>query len=154
MAKLAPQTESLHTLADRTRFSVWTTDRLRLADVDHQGHVNNAVHPVLYTNGRYDFIQLHLRPYVKETDRFVLVRISIEYLNEMHFPGEVETGTLVRRAGRSSISFGQALFNEGRCAAVAESIMVLIDPDTRRAKPWPEAATTQLARLINLAAPA
>jgi acyl-CoA thioester hydrolase len=101
---------------------------------------------VLYTNGRYDFIQRHLRARVAEGDLFALVKITIEYLGEMHYPGEVEVGTLVRRIGRSSITFGQGMFNGGRCVAVSESVMVLLDATTRRAKPWPAAVPAEIER--------
>lgn len=140
--------EPLRSLADRSRFSVWNTDKLRLADVDQQGHVNNAVHAVLYTNGRFEFFRQHLRQHAAKTDLFAIVKITIEYLSEMHYPGEVEVGTLIRRVGRSSITFGQGMFKEGRCVAVSESVMVLLDNVTRRAKPLPAAATAQLQRFM------
>ena len=143
--------EPLRSLADRSRFSVWNTDKLRLADVDHQGHVNNAVHAVLYTNGRYQFFRQHVRPHVAKTDPFAMVKMTIEYLSEMHYPGEVEIGTLIRRVGRSSITFGQGMFKDGRCVAVSESVMVLLDPVTRRAKPLPPEAVTQLERFVDAA---
>ncbi len=135
---------NLRALADRANFTVWNKDSLRLSDLDHQNHVNNAVHAVLFTNGRFNFIQRNLRPHVAGAAPLALVKITIEYLNEMHHPGEVECGTLIRRVGRSSVTFGQALFNEGRCAAVAEAVMVLLDPETRRAKPLPPEAVAQL----------
>ena len=144
MAKPEKVCEPLRSLADRSRFRVWNTDKLRLADVDHQGHVNNAVHAVLYTNGRYQFFQQHVRQHAAKTDLFAMVKLTIEYLSEMHYPGEVECGTQVRRVGRSSITFGQALFKDGKCAAVAEAVMVLLDARTRRPKPLPPAATALL----------
>ena len=144
MAKPEKVCEPLRSLADRSRFSVWNTDKLRLSDVDHQGHVNNAVHAVLYTNGRYQFFQQHVRQHAAKTDLFAMVKLTIEYLSEMHYPGEVECGTQVRRVGRSSITFGQALFKDGKCAAVAEAVMVLLDARTRRPKPLPPAATALL----------
>ena len=140
--------DPLRSLADRSRFSVWNTDKLRLADVDHQGHVNNAVHAVLYTNGRFEFFRQHLRQHAAKTDLFAIVKITIEYVSEMHYPGEVEVGTLIRRVGRSSITFGQGMFKDGRCVAVSESVMVLLDSKTRRAKPLPAAATAQLQRFM------
>lgn len=151
MATPGKDLEPLRSLADRSRFSVWNTDKLRLADVDHQGHVNNAVHAVLYTNGRFEFFRQHLRQHAATTDLFAIVKITIEYLSEMHYPGEVEVGTLIRRVGRSSITFGQGMFKEGRCVAVSESVMVLLDNVTRRAKPLPPAAVTQLARFVEAA---
>lgn len=137
---------SLRALADRANFTVWHTDTLRLADIDHQGHVNNAVHAVLYTNGRHNFIQRHLRAQLADGDALAMVKVTIEYLGEMHYPGEAECGTQVRRVGRSSITFGQALFMDGKCAAVAEAVMVLLDAKTRRPKPLTAAAVAQLER--------
>ena len=138
--------ESLRSLADRANFSVWSTDTLRLSDLDYQGHVNNAVHALLFTNGRFNFIQRHVRPHGAGDMPLALVRITIEYLREMHHQGDVECGTLIRRVGRSSITFGQTLFNDGKCAAVAEAVMVLLAPKTRRPKPLPAAVVAQLAR--------
>lgn len=138
--------ELLRLLANRANYAVWNTDTLRLSDLDHQRHVNNAVHAGLFTNGRYHFIQRYVHPHGARDMPLVMVRITIEYLREMHHPGEVECGTLIRRVGRTSITFGQALFNAGKCAAVAESVMVLLDPKTRRPKRLPAAAAAQLER--------
>jgi len=140
-----------HPLADRARFKVWNTDKLRLTDLDHQSHVNNAVFAVLYTSGRHDFIYSHVRPLVAESDMFAMVKITIEYLAEMHYPGEVEVGTLIRRLGRTSITFGHGMFKDGKCVSVAEAVMVLLDPATRRAKSLPPDAAVELARFIETA---
>ncbi|MEO7727881.1 MAG: hypothetical protein ABIS45_11555, partial [Burkholderiales bacterium] len=83
--------KSTHPLADRKRFKVWNKDKLRLTDVDHQHHVNNAIFAVLYTSVRADFLLQYVRPLVAKTDMFAMVKITIEYLAEMHYPGEVET---------------------------------------------------------------
>ena len=144
---------SLRALADRANFAVWNTDTLRLSDLDYQGHVNNAVHAVLFTNGRYHFIQRHVRSQEAAGMPLALVRITIEYLREMHHPGEVECGTLIRRVGRSSVTFGQALFNDGKCAAVAEAVMVLLDPKTRRPKPLSRKVVTLLQSMVCAAVP-
>ena len=146
-----PAGRNSHPLADRKRFKVWNTDKLRLTDVDHQHHVNNAIFAVLYTSGRHGFIQTHLRPLVAKTDMFAMVKITIEYLAEMHYPGEVEVGTLIRRLGRTSITFGHGMFKDGKCVSVAEAVMVLLDPVTRRAKSLPPEAAAELAEYIDAA---
>ena len=148
MATPGQDRELRRSLADRANFAVWNTDTLRLSDLDYQGHVNNAIHAVLFTNGRYHFIQRHVRPRGAGDMPLALVRITIEYLREMHHPGEVECGTLIRRVGRSSVTFGQALFNDGKCAAVAEAVMVLLDPKTRRPKPLSREVATQLQSMV------
>jgi acyl-CoA thioester hydrolase len=139
--------EPLRALAERARYAVWSKDILRLSDLDHQRHVNNAVHPGLFTNGRYALIQGRLREFVEPTDAFALVKITIEYMSEMHYPGEVDVGTLVRRIGNSSVTFGQAIFYNGKCAAVAEAVMVMLDGNTRRPKQMPAALAAALRKL-------
>ena len=146
-----PAGKAPHPLSDRSRFKVWNTDKLRLTDVDHQRHVNNAIFAVLYTSGRHGFIQSHLRPLVANTDMFAMAKITIEYLAEMHYPGEVEVGTLIRRLGRSSITFGHGMFKDGKCVSVAEAVMVLLDPVTRRAKSLPPGVAENLAKYIDAA---
>jgi acyl-CoA thioester hydrolase len=135
-------------LSDRENYSIWNIDRLRSTDIDYQGHVNNTIFPVFFTSGRHDFLQVRLRPHVAPDDMYALVKITIEYLKEMRHPGDVEIGTRVRAVSRSSFSLGQALFNNNQCVAVAESIVVLLDPVTRRAKPWPAAASGFLAGMV------
>ena len=140
-----------HPLANRARYKVWNMEKLRLTDLDHQHHVNNAIFGVLYTSVRHDFLRSHVRPLVAESDMFAMVKITIDYLAEMHYPGEVEVGTLIRRLGRTSITFGHGMFKDGKCVSVAEAVMVLLDPATRRAKSLPADAVTKLARFIDAA---
>ena len=80
---------------------------------------------------------------------FVLARISIDFLGEMHWPGEVEIGTAVSRVGNSSIGLDQALFVDGRCVATAENTLVLLDKATRKPRPF----TPEHAARIAAAAP-
>ena len=103
MAETGQENQPLRALAERTLFKVWSRDILRLSDIDHQKHVNNAVHPGLFTNGRFALIHGRLGHLTDPGDAFALVKITIEYLSEMHYPGEVEVGTLVRRIGNSSV---------------------------------------------------
>ena len=42
--------------------------------------------------------------------RFVIARLSLDYLGEILWPGTVEIGTAVKAVGNSSLTFTQALF--------------------------------------------
>lgn len=148
-AKADKKTPKAHPYADRARYKFWNTDKLRLTDVDHQHHVNNAIFAVLYTSVRADFLGNYVRPLVAKSDMFAMVKITIEYLAEMHYPGQVEVGIVIKRLGSSSITFSQAMYKDGVCCSVAEAVMVLLDPLTRRAKPFPAGIAAQLARFID-----
>src|SRR4051812_50174020 len=118
--------KAAHPLSSPAKFKVWNTDKLRLTDVDHQHHVNNAIFAVLYTSGRHDFIQRHLRPHVAETDMFAMARITIDYLAEMHYPGEVKVGTLIRRGGKRTITFGHGRFKKKKGGWGGERVIVVL----------------------------
>ena len=78
---------------------------------------------------------------------FVIVKLTIEFRAEMHYPGIVDIGTRLARIGNSSFTMNQALFNEGRCAATAESVCVIISKETRRPVGLPERTKQRLVQL-------
>ena len=61
----------------------------------------------------------------------------------VHWPG-AEVGALLQRIGRSSIVLAQALFQNDRCVATAQSVAVLMDTTSRRSQPIPLAAAQNL----------
>lgn len=133
-------------LADRRVYPIWARDLVRYCDTDRQGHLNNAVFATFLETGRAQFLLNHPDGSFAPRDRyFVIARLVVDFRAELNWPGEVEIGTVVLAAGRSSITFGQGIFHGGMCAATAESVVVLIDAVNRRAAPLPESARQRLA---------
>jgi len=64
-----------------------------------------------------------------------MVRIDIHFRAELHWPGRIELGLGVAKFGRTSVSFDQVVFSEGKCVASARAITVLIDDVTRKPVP-------------------
>ena len=56
----------------------------------------------------------------------------------MRWPGAIEMGLGVARFGRTSVTFDQVVFSEGKCVASAQSVTVLVDESTRKPTPLPE----------------
>jgi acyl-CoA thioester hydrolase len=50
--------------------------------------------------------------------------MTVSFLAESHWPGQVELGTGVVRIGSSSITVGAAAFKDGVCIAAAEMTVV------------------------------
>ena len=113
-----------------------TVETIRFGDLDRQNHVNNAVFSTFLESGRVIILYGPEYGLAVPGTNFVLARIAIDFLGEMHWPGEVEIGTAVSRVGNSSISLDQALFVEGRCVATAENTLVLVDNATRKPRPF------------------
>ena len=77
---------------------------------------------------------------------FVLVRMEVNYMKELHWPGTIEVGTGVAEFGRSSFKVAQAIFRDGVCAATGLATLVCIDLATRKARPLPEEAIARLSQ--------
>lgn len=124
------------------------TERLRFGDTDQQGHINNAVFATMFESGRVDFLYDPQRGLPPTGAQFVIAEITIRFVAEMMFPGDVVVASGVSRIGRSSIGLNQALFVDDVCTATADSVIVLTDPTSRRSTPIPDEARTTLERLM------
>src|SRR5947199_7319677 len=124
-----------------------THDVIRFGDLDPQGHVNNTVFATFFETGRVAFLREPGNALSPPGTTSVLARLDINFLKELHWPGEVEIGTGIAEIGRSSFTFLQAIFHEGACAATARATMVMIDGKTRRSRPLPEDALARLATM-------
>ncbi len=78
-------------------------------------------------------------------------RIADQTLNfhaEINCPGRVDIGTRIAKIGRSSITFEQALFRNGRMHATAKTVIMQMNETTRRSEPLSIEAIEHLNRLI------
>ena len=60
---------------------------------------------------------------------FVMVRMEVDYMKELHWPGTIEIGTGVAEFGRSSFKAVQAIFRDGVCAAAGKRHAGLHGPE-------------------------
>jgi acyl-CoA thioester hydrolase len=129
-------------------FPCRTFDKLRYGDTDRQGHINNAVFATLFETGRVNVFHEGETPLLAPGFSFVIARIAIDYRAELFWPGRVEIGTGVKLVGNSSVTFAQALFQNGKLAAQAESVVVQVDAVTRRPAALGEVARARLAGMM------
>ncbi len=127
-----------------------TVETIRFGDLDRQSHVNNAVFATFFESGRVIILYGEEYGLTVPGTSFVLAHLSIDFLGEMHWPGEVEIGTAVAAVGNSSLRLDQALFVKGGCVATADNTLVLVDKATRKPRPF----TPEHAARIRASAPA
>lgn len=118
-------------------YPIRSVEKLRFADTDCNGHISNAVFAVCCQNARMELLHDPRRIPIPVNAQFVIVRLEIDFLGEMYWPGQVVIGSRCDHVGRSSLLMIQALFVDGRCAAYARSTVVLLDRATRRATALP-----------------
>lgn len=104
-------------------FPIQSYDKLRYADTDRQGHVNNAVFSTFLETGRVEFL-FGTKSIFSEDCSFVVAAIELKLIAEINWPGQVDIGTGISRIGNSSIRLFQKLFQDGKTVAVAESVIV------------------------------
>jgi acyl-CoA thioester hydrolase len=126
--------QALPSPTERGSYAIWTYDKLRYADTDRQGHVNNAVFATFCESGRVMFLYDEKLNLAGPDANFVVVRLELDFRLELFYPGRVDIGTRVLGIGRTSFRLGQGIFNGETCAATAETVLVQMDAATRKAK--------------------
>ncbi len=125
-------------------FPMRAYDKLRYADTDRQGHVNNAVFATVLETGRVEMLYAGDQPLVEPHRSFVIARLELDFRGEMTWPGEVAVGTAVASVGRSSFALQQGLFQAEQCIAIARTVIVQLDDRSRRSHPLSEAVAGRL----------
>jgi acyl-CoA thioester hydrolase len=117
-------------LTQRAPFRAWTRVTVRYNDLDPLGHVNNAAMAIFLEQARCELITPRLKVHGRHFD-MVTASTNLEYLEELHYPGEVEIGTLATRIGTKSFALAHGVFQNGRCAGTGTVVMVVFDLDKR-----------------------
>lgn len=98
---------SVQTARTLEAFPFQTFDKVRYADTDRQGHVNNAAFSTFLETGRVEFLYNPQDPLAAEGASFVIANLSLTFLSEIIWPGRVDIGTGVAKVGNSSLRLFQ-----------------------------------------------
>lgn len=118
---MAPEPHRL----DLARYAFKTEIAPRFGDMDALRHLNNVALASIYEEARLRFTQtFNHGPIGDERGRPMLAEVRIRYLAEGRYPGTLRCGVGAVRIGRTSYVVGQALFQEGRCIGIADTVVV------------------------------
>src|SRR5512133_131748 len=136
----------------RADFPVLRPVPLRWNDDDGYGHVNNAVHYLLFDTAVNGWLLEATGTDIRRLPAIgIVAETGCRYLAEIRFPEPVTAGIALERLGRSSVAYRLALFGAGESpAAVGRFVHVYVDGATRRPVPVPpqiRAALTALSVL-------
>ena len=97
----------------------------RFQDMDVNGHLNNVAFAALFESGRV-LLNRDVRPLDERPadERTMVAAVEINYLAEGHFPDPVQIATGIGRLGTSSWTIVQAMFQNGRCIATCDTVVV------------------------------
>lgn len=113
-------------------YKFWIDERVRYADIDAQGHINNNAYGVYIEGCRFDFFRA-LGMIDRSSGKYsVLVRIEIDYRAETMYGAAVRVGLRVSKIGRTSFTLESAVFDRDRCVATSVAVQVRMDAATHR----------------------
>ena len=134
-------------LASRDTYVHWSPVTIRFGDQDSLAHINNVALAQYFEVARTAFVYDVIRaagPEAEATVEFVLARVVIDFLKELHYPGRVEVGARITRLGNKSMTSGYGIFRGDDCIATSEAVNVFYDMKTRRSMVPPEEVRTLL----------
>jgi acyl-CoA thioester hydrolase len=117
-------------LSDPSGYPNWTTVTIRYRDLDPLKHINNSVYSEWFEVAR---VALTHRFSATGPDWLVtaLARMTINFLGETTYPGEVRIGGRLLSIGNRSFRSAYGVFRDDRCLATADCISVWFDPRER-----------------------
>lgn len=112
------------------------------------GHVNNVSFAAYIEAARTMLIQSMLNKFQHAGLDFILARVTIDYRNELHYPGAVDVGARLTRLGSKSLTSSYGVFVGDKCIATSESVNVFYDMKTRTTVKPPEDVADAVRQLI------
>jgi acyl-CoA thioester hydrolase len=101
----------------------------RFRDLDTLGHINNVAIGSFYEEGRArlnrECFPLEMRK--RHAMRMLIADVHIAYLREAHYPGDIIVGAGIGHIGNTSYRIDLALFQNGVCVGVCETVLVNTD---------------------------
>ncbi|MEX3008007.1 acyl-CoA thioesterase [Hoeflea sp. TYP-13] len=116
---------------NRESYSLWTPVSIRYSDQDPMDHVNNVAITAFLESGRVGLFQ-HIFGDMLPSRGVVLASLTVDYLNEITFPGSVEVGGMLAAFGDRSMTTHYAIFQNDTCCVLSQSVNVFFDPVRRR----------------------
>ncbi|MEP7349111.1 MAG: acyl-CoA thioesterase [Sphingorhabdus sp.] len=132
--------------ADISSYPFVHSTETRFADLDLLGHINNVAMAGLFEHGRGLFN--HSMDFQRRApgQRWLIVRVEIDYLAEGFFPEHVQIASGIGRIGNASWDIASAAFQGGKCVAICNTTIVLTNKEG--ASPLPEGLRHEFERLM------
>ncbi len=110
---------------DAASYPVCIELQTRFQDMDINGRLNNVAFAALFESGRV-LLNREVRPLgdCPANERTMVAAVEINYLAEGNFPDPVKIATGIGRLGTSSWTIVQAMFQNGRCIATCDTVVV------------------------------
>ena len=123
----------------------------RWMDNDMFGHINNVVYYSFFDTAVTHFlIETGILRLKKNPIVFYVVHTSCNFITSLSYPEEIEAGIMLKKIGKTSITYGVSVFKKGAISAAAygEFIHVLVDRNSNKSTLIPEDIRQKIKSLM------
>ncbi|MCM1319614.1 MAG: acyl-CoA thioesterase [Muribaculaceae bacterium] len=127
-------------LPDKSQFKHHVDLQIRFNDIDILGHLNNTVYFSFYDTGKAYYLEAVEGGHINwQRVESVVANVDCAFINPIFFGTEIEVYTKCEHLGERSFTLFQMIADKktDEIKSVCRSIMVSIDPDTKRSVPLP-----------------
>ena len=119
----------------------------RVSETDGVGHINNVFVPIWFEAGRREIFRI-FSPKLNFTNwRLALVKVEVEYVDQIYLANEVEIRTGIETIGNSSFTIKEEIHQTGRLCSNGKSIYVNYNFKTEKSETIPEKIKRKLQRI-------
>ena len=96
----------------------------RVSETDGVGHINNVFVPIWFEAGRREIFRIFSPNLDFVNWKLALVKVTIEYVDQLYLAEEVEIRTGIGKIGNSSFTIKEEIHQTKRLCATGEAIYV------------------------------
>jgi len=110
----------------------------RVSETDGVGHINNVFVPIWFEAGRRDIFRI-FSPNLDFLDwKLALVKVTVEYVDQLYLAENVEVRTGVEKIGTSSFTIREEIFQTNRLCAKGQAIYVNYNFEEKKSEAIPD----------------
>ena len=116
----------------------------RVSETDGVGHINNVFVPIWFEAGRREIFRIFSPGLDFKNWKLALVKVEVEYVDQIYLANEVEIRTGIDKIGNSSFTIEEEIHQTGRLCAKGKSIYVNYNFETEKPEAIPETIRNKL----------
>ena len=118
----------------------------RVSETDGVGHINNVFIPIWFEAGRREIFRIFSPNLDFQNWRLALVKVEVEYVDQIYLANDVEIRTGIERIGNSSFTIKEEIHQTDRLCAKGNAIYVNYNFTTKKSESIPETIREKLEK--------
>ena len=107
----------------------------RVSETDGVGHINNVFVPIWFEAGRREIFQIFSPDLDFVNWKLALVKVTVEYVDQLYLSEDVEIRTGVKAIGNSSFTIREEIYQTNRLCAKGLAIYVNYNFKEKKSEP-------------------